>query len=51
VPKELKIRVPDERSDVPLGPRIEIVDTKNIVAIPEETFAEMGTQEPGPSGH
>ena len=35
--------------DISLGPRIEIVDTEDIAPIPEETLAEMGTQESSPS--
>jgi len=49
--KELKIRIPYQVGDISLGSREEIVDTEDIVSVLEETLAEMGTQEPGPSGH
>jgi hypothetical protein len=51
VANEFKIRIPYQRSDISLGPRIEIVDTEDIVSILEETLAEMGAQEPGSSCH
>jgi hypothetical protein len=51
VANEFKKRIPYQRSDISLGPRVEIVDTEDIVSILEEPFAEMGTQEPGPSCH
>jgi hypothetical protein len=51
VANKFKIRIPDQRSDISLGPRIEIVDTEDIVPILEETLAEMRAQEPGSSGH
>ena len=34
VAEELKIRIPHQMRDISLGPRIEIVDTENIVSIP-----------------
>jgi hypothetical protein len=51
VANEFKIRIPYQRSDILLGPRIEIVDTENVVPILEETLAEVGAQESGPSRH
>jgi len=51
VAEEFKIGIPDQRSDISLRPRIEIVDTEDVVPILEETLAEMGAQKPGPSGH
>jgi uncharacterized protein (UPF0210 family) len=51
VAKEFKIGIPYQRSDISLGPRIEIVDTEDIVSILEETLAEMGAQKTGPSRH
>jgi hypothetical protein len=51
VANEFKIRIPYQRSDISFGPRIEIVDTEDIVSILEETLAEMGAQEPGSSCH
>jgi hypothetical protein len=51
VAKEFKIGIPDQRSDIPLRPRIEIVDTEDIASIFEETLTEVRAQKPGPSGH
>jgi len=51
VAKEFKIGIPYQRSDITLGPRIEIVDTEDIVSILEETLTEMGAQKTGPSCH
>jgi hypothetical protein len=51
VAKEFKIRIPYQMGNISLRPRIEIVDTEDIVSILEKTLAEMGTQEPRPSGH
>jgi len=51
VAKEFKIGIPYRRSDISLGPRIEIVDTEDIVSILEETLTEMGAQKTGPSRH
>jgi hypothetical protein len=51
VANEFKIRIPYQRSDILLGPRIEIVDTENVVPILEETLAEVGTQKTRPSRH
>ena len=49
VANKFKIRISQQMDDIPLGPRIEIVDTEDIVSILEETLAEMGTQESSPS--
>jgi hypothetical protein len=51
VANEFKIRIPYQVGDISLGPRIEIVDTENVVPILEETLAEVGAQESGPSRH
>jgi hypothetical protein len=51
VANKFKIRIPHQMDDISLGPRIEIIDTEDIVSIPEETLAEMGTQKPSPSCH
>jgi hypothetical protein len=42
VAKEFKIGIPHQMGDISLGPRIEIVDAKDIVAIFEETVAKTG---------
>jgi hypothetical protein len=49
VANKFKIRISQQMDDISFGPRIEIVDTEDIVSIPEETLAEMGTQESSPS--
>jgi hypothetical protein len=43
VANKFKIRIPQQMGDISLRARIEIVDTKDIVSIIEETLAEMGT--------
>src|SRR5450755_1694784 len=50
VPHQLEAGMPDEMRDVVLVAGEEVVDAENVVAIRQQAFAEMRTQEAGPAG-
>ena len=49
--KEFEPRFGDEVENVILGAGKEIIDTKNIVIVGNEFFAEMRTEKPRPTGN
>ena len=49
--QEFKMRVSKQVQDVLLGPCVEVVNTQDLTTFLQEALAEVGTNEPGPSGH
>ena len=50
VPYELESGIPHEVPDVGLPPGEEVVEADDVVSLPDESVAEMGAEEAGPSG-
>ena len=51
VPHRLEVRIADQVGDVVLAAGEIVVDTQHIVAVAQQTFAEMRPQEAGTAGH
>jgi len=49
--QELKMRVPEQVQDILLGPGVEVVNAQDLTTLLQEALAEVGTNEPCPSGH
>lgn len=48
---EFKMRVPKQVQDILLGPGVEVVNAQDLTTFLQEALAEVGTNEPCPSGH
>lgn len=48
--KKLERCIPQQLADVLLCPRVAIIDTEDLVLVPQESFAKMADQNPPSAG-